>query len=149
MAAKFSKRIENTVGKGEIARYEQFLLFPQYFQKVCFTGASKGVIVWEWVNTCLKFEVLHNFWGEIDNMKSFLYIFNAFSSCFFNPLPNDKILDVTKLKAFADDKLIVAKILISHFDKVGNAVGKGENVGYQHEFQYLGHIVFCGLQIDG
>ena len=28
-----SKRIENTVGKGEIARYEQFLLFPQCFQK--------------------------------------------------------------------------------------------------------------------
>ena len=47
---KLSKRIENTVGKGEIARYEQFLLFPQCFQKACFLGASKGVIVWEWVN---------------------------------------------------------------------------------------------------
>ena len=32
---KFSKQIENTVGKGEIARYEQFLLFPQCFQKTC------------------------------------------------------------------------------------------------------------------
>ena len=30
---KFSQRVENTVGKGEIARYEQFLLFPQCFQK--------------------------------------------------------------------------------------------------------------------
>ena len=30
---KFSKRVENTVGKGEIARYEQFLIFPQCFQK--------------------------------------------------------------------------------------------------------------------
>ena len=38
------------MGKGEIARYEQFLLFPQCFQKACFPGASKGVIVWEWVN---------------------------------------------------------------------------------------------------
>ena len=28
---KLSERIENTVGKGEIARYEQFLLFPQCF----------------------------------------------------------------------------------------------------------------------
>ena len=46
---KLSKRVENTVGKGEIARYEQFLLFPQCFQKACFPGASKGVIVWEWV----------------------------------------------------------------------------------------------------
>ena len=44
-----SKRVENTVGKGEIARYEQFLLFPHCFQKACFPGASKGVIVWEWV----------------------------------------------------------------------------------------------------
>ena len=30
---KFSKRIKNTAGKGEIAHYEQFLLFPQCFQK--------------------------------------------------------------------------------------------------------------------
>ena len=30
---KFSKRVENTVGKGEIARYERFLFFPQSFQK--------------------------------------------------------------------------------------------------------------------
>ena len=30
--SKFSKALENTVGKGEIARYEQFLLFPQCFQ---------------------------------------------------------------------------------------------------------------------
>ena len=47
---KLSKRVENTVGKGEIARYEQFLLFLQCFPKACFPGASKGVIVWEWDN---------------------------------------------------------------------------------------------------
>ena len=34
---KFFKRVENTVGKGEIARYEQFLLFPQCFQKTFIT----------------------------------------------------------------------------------------------------------------
>ena len=33
---KLSKQVENTVGKGEIA---------------CFPEASKGVIVWEWVNS--------------------------------------------------------------------------------------------------
>ena len=44
---KLPKRVENTVGKGEIARYEQFLLFPQCFQKACFPGASKCVNVWE------------------------------------------------------------------------------------------------------
>ena len=48
---KLSKRVENTVGKGEIAHYEQFLLFPQCFQKAVFQRASKGVTVWEWVKT--------------------------------------------------------------------------------------------------
>ena len=46
---KFSKQAENTVGKGELARYEQFLFFSQGFQKVCFLEASKVVIVLEWV----------------------------------------------------------------------------------------------------
>ena len=27
---KMSKRVENTVGKGEIARYEQFFLYPVF-----------------------------------------------------------------------------------------------------------------------
>ena len=40
-ARKFSKRVENTVGKGEFARYEQFLLFPHCFQKTCTTDMSK------------------------------------------------------------------------------------------------------------
>ena len=47
---KLSKQLENTVGKGEIACYGQFLLFP-VFLKACFPGASKCVIVWEWVKT--------------------------------------------------------------------------------------------------
>ena len=32
---EFSKQGENTVEKGEIAHYKQFLLFPQCFQKTC------------------------------------------------------------------------------------------------------------------
>ena len=32
---KLSKWVENTVGKREIAHYEQFLLFPQCFYKTC------------------------------------------------------------------------------------------------------------------
>ena len=58
---KLSKQVENTVGKGEIARYEQFLLFLQCFQKVCFPGASKGVIVWEWVNPLPDMSILGSF----------------------------------------------------------------------------------------
>ena len=41
-------------GKGEIARCEQFLLFPLCFQKACFLGVSKGVIVWEWVKRAFE-----------------------------------------------------------------------------------------------
>ena len=32
---KLHKWVENTEGKGEIARYEQFLLFPQCFKTNC------------------------------------------------------------------------------------------------------------------
>ena len=32
---EFFKQVENTVGKGEIARREQFLIFPQCFLKTC------------------------------------------------------------------------------------------------------------------
>ena len=38
------------MGKGEIAHYEQFLIFPQGFQNACLPEASKGVIEWERVN---------------------------------------------------------------------------------------------------
>ena len=38
---QLSDRVENIVGKGEIARYEQFLLFPQCFQKLSVVDASK------------------------------------------------------------------------------------------------------------
>ena len=43
----------------------------------------------------------------------------------FNPLSNNKILDMTKLKAFADNRFIVAKMTVSLFDRV-------ENAGCQH-----------------
>ena len=60
---KLSKRVENTVEKGEIARYEEFLLVPQCFQKACSQGASKGVIVWEWVkqfSSCQRISLSHD-----------------------------------------------------------------------------------------
>ena len=54
-----------------------------------------------------------------------------------NSLPSAKILDVTKLKAFADDKINVAQMIVSVFDRIGNIVGKGENAGYQHFLLFL------------
>ena len=50
----------------------------------------------------------------------------------FNPFPNDKVLDTTELKAFADDNLNIAKMMISLLDRVENTMDKGENAGYQH-----------------
>ena len=77
---KLSKQVESTVGKEEIARYEQFLLFPQCFQKASFPGVSKGVIVWECVN------VLYVFKGEANHLSLFSDIFQQhfllFPQCF-------------------------------------------------------------------
>ena len=43
-----------------------------------------------------------------------------------NPLPSDKIINMTNLKAFADDKLVVATMKISLFDRAENTMGKGK-----------------------
>ena len=48
---KSPKKAKNNVGKGEIARYEQFLLFPQCFQRICTADMSKEELVWERVNS--------------------------------------------------------------------------------------------------
>ena len=41
MEIQLSDSVENIVGKGEITRYEQCLLFPQCFQKLSDVDASK------------------------------------------------------------------------------------------------------------
>ena len=43
MGIQLSDWVENIVGKGEIACYEQFLRFPQCFQKLSSVDASKWV----------------------------------------------------------------------------------------------------------
>ena len=49
----------------------------------------------------------------------------------FNSLPNDKILDLSKLK-FANEKINVTKKLKFVLGMVENIVVKGENASYQH-----------------
>ena len=45
MVESSPKRVENTVGKGEIARNEQFLLFPQCFQRLVLqTRQNQGLL---------------------------------------------------------------------------------------------------------
>ena len=53
------------------------------------------------------------------------------------PLPNNKILDWFKLKAFADDKINVTEKLKFVVGMVENVVGKGENAGYHNVFKRL------------
>ena len=62
---------------------------------------------------------------------------------FFNPLPDNKIFDWSKLKAFADEKLNVTKMIISVFDSVENIVGKGE-IACRSNFSFS-HNVFKRL----
>ena len=50
----------------------------------------------------------------------------------FHSLPHGKILDLSKLKAFAGGNLKVAQMAQFCFDRVENIVRKGENAGNQH-----------------
>ena len=43
-----------------------------------------------------------------------------------------QFLDYNIFTAFAEDKLNLAKMMISVFDREENIVRKGENAGYQH-----------------
>ena len=90
--------LENTVGKGEIAHYEQFLLFPVFSEDWYCRHEKKQGLVWERVNS----------------------------------IPNSKILDWSKFKAFADNKMNGVQTMISISDTDENIVGKRENAGYQH-----------------
>ena len=51
------------MGKGEIARDEQFLLFPQCFQNTYTADTSKPGLVWERVNSTKR----HNFNASTDD----------------------------------------------------------------------------------
>ena len=49
-----------------------------------------------------------------------------------NSLPNDNVLDWSKLEAFADDKGNLNEKLKLVSRRIENIVGKGEFAGYQH-----------------
>ena len=82
---KLFKPVESTVGKGEIACYEQFLLFQRCFQKAYFPRASKGVTVWEWVKMSAICFNLEQF--KISSSRNGLKIIIA----------NEETLDLTNL----------------------------------------------------
>ena len=57
---------------------------------------------------------------------------------FLNSIPNDKILDCSKLKAFAGEKINVNHKVKFLLGRIETIVGKGENTRYQH-------FLFCPL----
>ena len=125
------------MGKGEIALYEQFLLFPQCFQKACFPGASKGVIVWERVNSLpnqnylewTKFKAfaddkcgsnkdfcLHRVTNIVEKRENAGYQhFSPFSTVFSKCLSS----------------CVKSLVCVIRGYKGKNDVGEGENVNYQ------------------
>ena len=54
---EFFKAVENTVGKGEVAHYKQFLLFQHCFQKTCTADTLKPGLVWERVKTAFHYNI--------------------------------------------------------------------------------------------
>ena len=67
-----------------------------------------------------------SFFSFNDVFSSFKYMYN------FCQLPNDKILDLSKLIGFADDRINAAHLTSSVIDRIGNIVGKRKNASYQH-----------------
>ena len=78
---KLSKPVESTVGKEEIARHEQFLLFPQCFQKtfpnkpwfllVCCASLLKTLWEKEKLLVTSNFSFSHSVFCPIENFLSF------------------------------------------------------------------------------
>ena len=67
------------------------------------------------------------------------YVFST-----MNPLSNTKILNLTQVKAYADDNLKETETLKVLSGTVKNIVGKVENAGFQH-FPFFPHNVFKKL----
>ena len=57
-------------------------------------------------------------------------------------VPNDKILGRTKLKAYADDKIILAEMIVSFFDGIENIVWKKEKMLVTSIFSFFYRNVF-------
>ena len=98
------KTSENIVGKGENAGNQHFLLFPQCFQPF-----------------------------SVCKLQCLIHIYFVICKWFMLTLcqlQNDKVMDWTK--AFADNKLNVAEMMISVSDRVENIVELGDNPDYQN-----------------
>ena len=65
--------------------------------------------------------------------------------CFLTLYLTTEILDWSKLKAFADDKIKLTKMMIFVIDLVENTVGKGENAFSPFPTMFSKRFFYCGL----
>ena len=84
-------------------------------------------------------------------------IIGLFDTAWLNYLPNDKFFNLSKLKAFADDKINVTLKLKFVSERIENISEKGENAGYQHFPQMFSKAFFlrviksrglCGKELN-
>ena len=134
------KRTENILERGENAGYQHFVLFLIVFKSLACQGHQNLCIRDRWFIwnlTTFQHKILS--WKKKVN----IFQFKKFPRQ-VNCLPNNKNLDQTKLKSFADVKLIFANVLISLIDRMENIVGKGENAGLTSIFSFS-HNVFIAF----
>ena len=66
MVESSQKRIENTVGKGEIARYEQFLLSNSVFKGLVLQSRKNKGLFWK--------SLMHLYLQDIARLFNFCYV---------------------------------------------------------------------------
>ena len=104
--------------------------FPRYvFKNQFFKGLLKLLIVWQRLNS-LPSSLFYTVEERVEKNLLFSRCCEKLSSLVHSLFTEDKILDWTKLKAFADDKFEVTKIILFVHGTVKNTVRKGENIGY-------------------
>ena len=106
------------MGKGENAGYHRIFFFPYNVSKLLFSRDCHQCAVKDEFIICKCFQFRH--------VSNFVVCLESTEFMVFNSLPNDKIVALTNLKAFAfaDNKSNVPKIVISVFDRTENIVGK-------------------------
>ena len=126
------------MGKREISRHKQFLLLPQCFQKACYPGASKGVVVWKWVN-------IHG-----PNFQ-WWFLFNYYRFSLFNTmliiitLPKQQNLRLHLNESIFKLTNVTEKLKFA-YGWVEMIVEKGGNVGYKHLLFFPQYFQSCLIQ---
>ena len=110
------------MGKGEIAHCEQFLLFPQCFQKTC-TAATKKGLFWKGLSYKKKSRITLIRY-KCEPRAAIMVATNL--KCL-----KRQVLDSSKLKVFPDDNFKFDENARKFSKSVENAVGKGEIARYE------------------